>query len=406
MGKDKIPSIAPFHYRYPLLSKESLPEEYKLFHVSHRDKELKEYDPLFFHRLMKKNYGDPSDIEFELETRKKLENGNIKALGKEWKYYVRSQTGGIIQVGTERLHTTLAIHHILHANIKKPSGEQIQGGTKFVDDLLREAGRLKDQLLNPKREFNEGEGVHGYFLDNVFLYNYDSADLMREYAEDDENKLNSEFLKYDAEETYGDKEKMAHTDKFMRAVGMYYAASILYYFMALEGFVNLIYEAFLKNEFRSLNIETRLDLELKISFMSGLCYGFKRQPTINDLGIHKDFKILKNFRNQTFHSRTEDSLKNVTFFESGFLYLVKMDKDTGGLLPLSKINLRQEHVLKVKSIVDNIIKNILDKMQNHERKLVEKYIIKMNTVPFKKDGMGGIRFGFTIEDTGNGNNIS
>jgi len=45
-------------------------------------------------------------------------------------------------------------------------------------------------------------------------------------------------------------------------------------------------------------------------------------------------------------------------------------------------------------------------MQNHERKLVEKYIIKMNTVPFKKDGMGGIRFGFTIEDTGNGNNIS
>jgi len=57
-------------------------------------------------------------------------------------------------------------------------------------------------------------------------------------------------------------------------------------------------------------------------------------------------------------------------------------------------------------LISGDIKNILDKMQNHERKLVEKYIIKMNTVPFKKDGMGGIRFGFTIEDTGNGNNIS
>ena len=72
-NKNKIPSIAPFHYQYSSVPKESIPENSKLFPISYKSKEIGEYEVLFFHLLMKKNYGAPSQIEPLPDSIKRLE---------------------------------------------------------------------------------------------------------------------------------------------------------------------------------------------------------------------------------------------------------------------------------------------------------------------------------------------
>ncbi len=46
-------------------------------------------------------------------------------------------------------------------------------------------------------------------------------------------------------------EKMEQIKKYQSIRGVYYSSTVLYLFMAFEGFVNLIYHAFLKDKFRA-----------------------------------------------------------------------------------------------------------------------------------------------------------
>ncbi|OQX55866.1 MAG: hypothetical protein B5M53_03710 [Candidatus Cloacimonas sp. 4484_209] len=213
-------------------------------------------------------------------------------------------------------------------------------------------------------------------------------------AVDHEQKLRDEFLKYPAED-YKDPEKDAYTDKFMLVCGMYFAASISYYYMALEGFVNLIYHAFLRDEFsdRELNLEQRLDLEQKIRLMPRLCCGFKNRHIDRKSDIFKNFKRLKNYRNKIFHSKIEDALKRMTFYENSFFYTCDMEKNQEHRFPSRKINLKIEDVLTVKSIVDKIVKEILSIMKEESRILTDQFIMKTVNVPFWKKETGKIALG-------------
>ena len=242
----------------------------------------------------------------------------MTALGREWKYYIRTDSGGIIQVVTEDVHTLLKICHVLPSNQNEPSGRLNREGEKFINDLLREAQRLKDQIPNLRKEFEDNRDMKVFFLHNVYLINYRSAELMLDYAEDNEATIIDESLRYDARDGLTP-EQQAHLDKFMPAVGMYFGAAISYYFMALEGFINVLYYAFLKDELKSeffdqQKLDERLDLNTKVLLMPSLCNGFKTKQTA---GFLKDLTRLKNYRNFSFHSKISNSLKRVGVLESG-----------------------------------------------------------------------------------------
>lgn len=216
--KSKIPSIAPLHYKYPAVATEDIPEveeaildekgvkfiptgKFALFPITFKREEIKAFEVLFFHRLFKKNYGYPSDIEWQ-EIKRETEQGEnlahikVTGLGREWKYYVRAPSGGIIRIGTEKLHSVLRIFHVLPEGVSEPNEKQIKEGENFVSDLLMEATRLRGQILNPRKEFEEGEGTQLYLLDNVFRLNYGSAELMLEDADEYEDTNFAEYQKY------------------------------------------------------------------------------------------------------------------------------------------------------------------------------------------------------------------
>lgn len=394
--KNEIPTIAPLHYQYSSLQKESIQEDYKLFPISYKSKEIAEYEVLFFHCLMKKNYGDPAEFEPLRGSVKELEDGRVMAWGGEWKYYIRTDSGGIIQVGTEDYHTLLKICHVLPSKQNEPSSGLILEGEKFIDDLLKEAQRLKDQILNIRKEFenDQNKNIKVFFLDNVYLTNYRSTELMLEYAEDNESIIRDECLRYDARDELTS-EQHAHLDRFMAGIGMYLGAAISYFFMALEGFINVLYYAFLKNELRSeffneQKLDERLDISTKVLLMPSLCDGFKTEQTA---GFLKDLTRLKKYRNLSFHSKISDSLIRVGFLESGFLYQCGLKENSSASLPSLRIHLKGSNVLEFKKIVDSIVKNILDMMQEDSKSLVENWILNKLHIPFWKDENGAVKLG-------------
>jgi hypothetical protein len=416
--ENKIPSIAPLHYKYPSIAVEDMPEvedvilgqngvkfipstKFTLSPITFKNEEIEAFEVLFFHRLLKRNYGYPSDIEWKEIKRETQEDQNaihIRAtgIGKEWKYYIRTPSGGIIRIGTEKLHRVLKIFHVLPEGMSEPNEKQIKEGEKFVSDLLIEATRLKGQILNPRKEFEEGEGTQLYLLDNVFRRNYGSAELMLEDADEYEDTNFAEYKKY-LQTVYDmeyDPEKMAYIDKFLAGLGMFYRSIIVYYFLAFEGFVNLLYHAFLKKELKDQNLEQRLDIEMKVLLMPALCNGFRNELLDPESEMLKNFKRLRNYRNEIFHSKITDSLKYVAFVQDGFFYTIDMEKSKkGSLLPPAGKALQKEDALKVKSIVDILIEEILNKMDDESSKLVKRFIVKELIVPFWKDDTGQIRFG-------------
>ena len=417
--ENKIPSIAPLYYKYPSIAKEDMPEvdvilvdqngvkfipptKFTLFPITFKNEEIEAFEVLFFHRLLKRNYGYPSAIEWKEIKRETQIVAGINVFGMEWKYYIGTPSGGIIRIGTEKLHKVLKIFHVLPEGVSEPNEKQIKEGEKFVSDLLIEATRLKGQILSARKEFEEGEGTQLYLLDNVFRRNYGSAELMLEDADEYEDTNFAEYKKYlqTVYEMELDPEKMAHIDKYRAGLGMFYRSIIIHFFLAFEGFVNLLYHAFLKKELKDQNLEQRLDIEMKVLLMPALCNGFRNEMLSPESEIFKNFKQLKNYRNEIFHSKIVDSLKHVTFVQDGFFYYVHMEKEKkGALFPPAGKRLQKEDALQVKVLVDNLIEEILNNMDDESSKLVRQFVMKELDVPFWKDDTGQIRFGKSgIED--------
>ena len=416
--------------RYPLVLKESITEKYKSVPVSYKSEEIEAFDVVLFHRLMKRNYGDPCEMQGQLKDEdakylgirtvvvareasgdgwklsfpaavdydksKEINNKKLSVIGVEWRYHLATESGGIIEIGTKDQHTGIYVGVLIQKEEEEPSARIKRECMKFINDMLVEAQRLKGELLNPKKEFEEGTGIRLYFLHNVYLSNYISAEFILDSCEELEHGFRGEFLRYDARKEYLNKAEMkAHTDKYMLAIGTYFAAAIAYYWMALEGFVNVIYHAFLRPEIsdKRFRLEQRLDLEQKIRLMPFLCCGFKQKCIDPNSKSFEDFGRLKEYRNYLFHSKIEDSLKSVCIVESGFFYNVDFKRNSNQFISSIKLELNREDVLRVKGMVDNIITEILNSMESKYKSLMNKFVMKEAAIPFWKDEKGRIRLG-------------
>jgi hypothetical protein len=385
------PNILSLQNKYSVIQEDQLPKNYKIFTEPIREQELEKYNAILFHRLMRKIYGKPSEIESE---EVKQLDGKMGAIGQEWKYFLMTESGNCIQVATRDKATKVFINFILREDQIKPSGKIIKESEKFATNLIIELEKEKKNFINPKKLFEKKEGIQLYLLHNVYLYNYGSAELVLEIADDNEKTIKKEFLKYDARTNdLNDPEKKAYIDKFQLGLGLYYAMGISYYFMSLEGFINIIYHSFLKREYENLNLYQRLDLDLKLRLMPSLCDGFENDKTEISAKYLDNFIKLKNYRNHIFHSKIEDSLKQVAFVEGGFFYLCDMDKNKNEFFPSHKMYLEKKDVLNVKSIVDKIIDEIVSLMNDKFSKLVKEFILRSPELPYWKDKSGNISLG-------------
>jgi len=405
---------------YPSLLADEVPMVYEICSIGYRVEEIEKYEIIFWHRLLKRIYGEPAELECLLyqinnvesedekiilrktekeaqwtiskisETNLKgIESGEIKPLPLNWKYFVKLPTGNIVAIESKNHHTSLYISLILLSG--KANKDDRKEYKKFISALLEEATRQQKQLFNPVREFNNEESLKLYHIWNVYLSNYTGAEFMLSAAETEEPKMRGEYLRYDARDQDNSPDQIEHIDKYSLGCGTFFSSAISYYFMAFEGFINILFHAFLKSHLRDrdLNIEQRLDFEQKLRLMPSLCEGFSGDAFSATSEIYSRFKELKRFRNSIFHSKIEDSLKFLCFIEDGFIYQYDMDKHKEQFLPSRKIYLSRDDVIKVKELIIEMINCILNCMNPKQKELSEKYILHSADIPFfiSKTGM-------------------
>ncbi|MFH1965051.1 MAG: hypothetical protein ABIJ42_05860, partial [Acidobacteriota bacterium] len=330
--------------RYPKVKFEEMPERENCptLPVEFKKTEIELFNVIFWYRLLKEIYQEPSEIDRNILDRKApegkpksvislrnkgsgkgwdvglisedlsfgLKSGElIWGLGENWRYFARLPSGRILELGSQDSHTLFSISlescNFENENTTKKETE------KFISLLLKWANQRKKHLFDPKNEFKRGKNLKFYQLRNVYLSNYFSAEAMLQYAISEEPKILKEAVRFDHRIDRYDKEKMAHTYSYFHLRGMFYLSSITYFIMAFEGFVNLLFHSFLKKDHRdkNLKIEKRLDLELKLRLMSSLCRGFRENKDVLS-GILEDFLKLRNSRNIFFHSKVDGIVKS------------------------------------------------------------------------------------------------
>ena len=428
-NKSKIPSIAPLNYKYAVIKEEDIPPNMKPFPITHKVEEIQKFEILFFHRLIfKKIFGPPSKIQchiFEsnekqgakpkyvglgVSTQSKIEGTSWKegakpkyvGLGEEWTYYFRTDNGVIIQVGTRDRHSFLDLFLMIPSNLDKPTHIAMDAARAFVNDILKEAVRVKSDF-QPLNEFQKGEITQHYSLDNIYFQNYSAAEWLLENVEDLEREIGSKCWEWEPDSPVSEHEDRSY-DKYFACIGLYYNSIFTYYFMALEGFINLVFHAFLKPDLRKVNrqLEDRLekmDIDLKVLLMHYLCRGFKRGVD-RDSEAYRQFVKLKEYRNKVFHSGIIDSLKNVLMVEDGFLYNVDIDRfrRSNDDFPFTRKLLRKDDVLRIKHIIDSLIKQIIEGLEEETREVVNRHILNDLLVPFRKDSTGQIHLGLFEKD--------
>lgn len=353
--------------QYPPLSRLEMPHAYEIKEIEHERQKVDEYNVIFWHRLLKSIYQEPLEIECELlrndqpetitlrrldekskweiintseDIANKIQSGVIKPFPINWRYFIRLPNGGIIEIGTKDRLTVFYFAHVISGSVTDEDSKQADN---FISVLLYEARKeANNKLFNPLKEFEKKEGLKLYQLFNVYRANYISAKFMLSTAETQEEYLRDEFLRYDARTNdLLDDEKRDHFDRFMFACGMYFSSAITYYFMALEGFLNIVLHSFLKKNLRvsGLNIEKKFDIEQKLKLLPILCDGFLHEQYNASSDLYSKFRKLTEYRNSIVHSKIEDALKSLVFFENGFLYNCDISQYKEEFLPALKIKL-------------------------------------------------------------------
>ncbi len=409
--------------KYPSAIYSEVPKVYELNIIEYKKEEIELYPVVVWHRFLKKYYGQPTDIETFLceakdghpisdsrltetvifrvtgestceflniskENLEKYKSGEVTMSCGDfinWKYFIKLPSENIVVIGTKEIHRVLFVSLIKQKdNIDKKNN--ITEVKKFISYILEEIKKQNNNLFNPKNLMREG--ATSYFLWNGYLSNYTSANHMLNIAKKEEDKLTKELYRYDDKTTLSNTEALNHTEVYTLVCGTYFASAISYFFMAFEGFVNIIYHAFIKNDLSDLNIEKGLNLEQKIRFLTSLCDGFKRDDIATTSDVHEEFKKLTKYRNKLFHSKVEDSLASLLVIDDSFFYNYHMDQYKNEFLPSCKAKLQVENVIKVKNIIDKMIQNILFCMEEEIKKPTENYILKSSQIPFICLGKG------------------
>jgi hypothetical protein len=224
-----------------------------------------------------------------------------------------------------------------------------------------------------------------------------------ENVEDLEGEIGAKCWKWEPD-SLGSEDENRSYDKYFACIGLYYNSIVMYYFMALEGFINLVYHAFLKPDLREGDRQLkerleRMDIDLKVLLAHHLCQGFKKGID-RDSEVYRQFAKLKDYRNKVFHSGIVDSLKSVLMVEDGFLYNVDIDRFRRSIddFPFTRKRLQKDDILAIKHIIDSLIKEIIDGLEEETREMVNRHILKGLVVPFRKDSTGQIHLGLSEKD--------
>lgn len=332
------------------------------------------------YRALKAVYGLPDFLAFKVLKKDVSKNGSISATGRpmEWGYSLQGEDGSRFEI-LRRIRDGFPNMILWLPYKEKPkeiSGAVEKGCTEFLS-LLRQLVEILDYEYSIKQEQSKLRQADHEILRGVTNLYYENLKAGRDMIE-----LAEEWLPgvKEAHQDLFSKGQWIEASKLFRKESMLYVSAILFFLMALEGFVNLLYKFFLKPQFMHREYERsvwKTDFDLRMLHLPVYCKGFSNADITPDDMTYKHWLKIRPFRNNLIHANITEENEAIMTFEDGFPFnynpLFHL-KNIQKRMHTQQLYISKEDVLEVQEIVEQIVAEIIEKMDEKEKAWVRSWI--------------------------------
>jgi hypothetical protein len=336
------------------------------------------------YRALKTVYGFPDVLTSEV-IEKTSEDGNIPrgALPIEWGYLLQGKGGSCYEI--EKRYREAAPNIILWLPHKMRPEEMppgmVEGLLNFLD-LFSQLVKIVDYNYSIKEEQKKFSEVLGWdhlpnihVITNLYNQNFQAGREMIELAEELLPKAE------DLQQDLLSKGRWIEASNIGWKRGTLYVSAIVFFLMALEGFVNLLFKFFLKPQFKYEKYErstSKADFDLRILHLPVYCKGFSNADITPDDTAYKQWSKINHFRNDLLHANITEENEQIGTFEDCFTFtydpLLHLKNKQKKEMHTRHSSIDKDDAVRVQQIVEQIVAEIIEKMDEKEKAWVRSWI--------------------------------
>jgi hypothetical protein len=330
-----------------------------------RDYVLKpEINPYLVYIVLKQLFGESNDDSFDEDKT-------------QWAWIFSYNDFHIEIYDWKLFSTSIAIYH------KDSDKEKSQELAENINDLLvklalHNKSKLKGQIKESKHKI----------LENPFVTYYSTAESLLELA-----KFTHEMSMSNASAAL---DKILSGDSTFSEEGIdlsdksndLYRSAFLMFLSSFEGFLNLMYELYLKEELRTDRLSERISreqIDIKLRLAPVYCNGFKTKTIDYNDNRFKNFLRLVNLRNDYVHANLIKSLERYIINEDDHTFIIENEETSE--IPTNINELELKHVELAKKYIDEIVELVLESMEPKTKREFKIVISETEIQVIDEDGI-------------------
>jgi hypothetical protein len=295
-----------------------------------------ETPPYLVYLILKEHFGVPNSFDYDEDKT-------------QWLYLFTYNNFYVEIYDWKIMETSIAI---FHPNVEVQKCEAL---ASQIDQLISKLAVAKQGKLKEKRKSSKKR-----LLENPFFTYYDTAISHWELIE----KFNE--LRKSQPRLYLDLGLSQRENDLCRS-------AFIMFMSAFEGFINILYEIYLKPELREKRITDRLARELidvKIRMAPVYCGGFKEKTINHEDDRFRNYLRLINLRNDYIHANLIRALESYVIEEDNMTFLI--ENEDNSQIPSNISQLQPEHVKLCRKYIDDMIVLIFESMTQKSKREFKK----------------------------------
>ena len=330
-----------------------------------RDYLLKpDINPYLVYTILKENFGQPNSEFFDEDK-------------SQWQWLFTYKDFHIEIYDWKLLSSSIAIYH------QSSDKEQSQKLAETINDLFNKAAQQK----KAKIKLLVKEAKHK-LLKNPFVTYYSTAENLLELstAIDQWTLSNSASLQDELSKGIGTT-LTSSLDLWDKKSDLYRSAFLMF-LSSFEGFLNIMYELYLKTELRADRLYDRISREqvdVKLRIAPIYCDGFKTKTINHEDDRFKNYLRLVNLRNDYVHANLIKSLERYIIEEDDHTFILE-NEDTSDI-PSNINELELKHVELAKKYIDDIVELVFESMETKTKREFKSIIFDSEIEVEDEDGI-------------------
>lgn len=291
---------------------------------------------------------------------------NFDDLKSQWQYALEAPEAFIEVYDWKVLTWSIGVY--LKEGVQK-SPEDVS--KEFLEAIVKQSQKHKSKIESRLKN------ADGIVIENPYISYLETADSILELIV---NIIDPKNCEPEAKLTTGFSLWMKHYD-LSRAAFIMYLASV-------EGFLNLIYELYLRKELREKRIYDRLareQIDLKLRLAPVYCDCFEAGVIDFDAKEFKEYHSLANLRNDFVHANVTKPMLNPLIYEDNIEFVVNAASDTKIGVPSNFRDFDYSHAYLAKTITQNLIQYVIKAMSPRFRREIER-ILELEYIKVEYEG--------------------